>query len=205
MVAVLAVTLLAGCGAGHRSAPAATSATSASPTATPAPTTATPTTAMTAPATSAPNSMSPTSAAPTTARPSASATTPAVRVIDYEAGGRTAPVIDNAAAVSKLTGAPQDFKTFIAWQAGRTTSDCPDPVSYRVTRLAPSGWAAGVRFAEMCDGTPVLWATVDGGWRQVWSGQSVPSCRLLQKYRFPAAVADTKCATSSGGTVTYTG
>lgn len=103
--------------------------------------------------------------------------------------------VDEPSKASTLPRAPEDFRTFLAEQieAGAVTSGCDGGVQVTVDVLRPDGWARGSVFEEGCGGYGVLWARVDGAWKQVWSGQSLVECTVLERYRFPADVAGDQC------------
>ena len=128
---------------------------------------------------------------------------PASSLIDY--GDEIA--LERAADVSKLTGAPQDFKTFIAAELARqqATKDdvCTEEPEIHVAKIDIRGWAAGGSFIPQCGGNAALWAKAAAGWQEVWSGQTLPDCAILEKYRFPATVAGSECGTDDGRTRRY--
>jgi hypothetical protein len=184
LVAVALLLLTAGCGGGSDDP----DGTAGDPTTAPTPTatsTATPTTA------------------PTPA-PAPTKSTSASTLIDY---GDDEVIVATPAEVTKLTGAPADFKAFIAADLQRQqdseTGVCVRTPEIHVARIDTRGWAAGTNFIPKCGGDTALWAKVAGGWRQVWGQQTLPDCAVLEKYRFPASVAGTQCGTPDGKTRRY--
>lgn len=182
-VAVAILLLTAGCGGSDEPEDAGDD-----PTTSPAPT------ATTTPAT-----------APTlTATPTPTQATPASTLIDYGDDGIT---VARGADTAKLEGAPQDFKAFIAadLQRQQDTKDdvCAKKPEIHVERVDTRGWAAGGTFIPQCGGNANLWAKVAGGWREVWGGQTLPDCAVLEKFRFPATVGGTQCGTPDGKTRRY--
>lgn len=195
MLAALAGTmllLLAGCG-GSEEAPDVTRPSAEPPaaTATPAPTTP-------APSASTPEP-TPTATTPTAAKPMG-------KLVDYETTDEDGATIAVAADTSKLTGAPADFKTFIAGQLGKTSPDegCTEPPQIYVSRIDTGGWARGGHFIPQCGGYATLWAKSDGAWRDVWSGQSLVDCTTLERFGFPARVAGDSCLNGEDA-VAYSG
>jgi hypothetical protein len=125
-------------------------------------------------------------------------------LVDYGDDGIT---VANAADADKLTGAPEDFKSFIVadLQRQQDSNDegCAEKPEIHVAKVDTRGWAAGGSFIPQCGGNATLWAKVAGGWREVWGGQTLPDCAVLEKFRFPASVAGTECGTADGGTRSY--
>lgn len=184
--------LVAGCGSDE---PRATP-TSPSPVTTSAPTTAAPTDTTSTTTPEPTPSQTPTPEA-TTASPTTAPTKPTnSQVINYETddGG---VLITRAADTAKLTGAPADFKKFVAAELARSRAEadagCPEKPQLYVARLATGGWAAGGYFVPQCGGYAALWTKSAGAWKEVWSGQELVDCATLTKYAFPASVAGTSC------------
>jgi len=183
--AAIAILLLtAGCGGSDEPQGADDPTTSSAPTTEPT-TTATPT------------------PAPTTT-PTPTQPTKASTLIDY---GDDEITVARAGDVAKLTGAPEDFKAFIAadLQRQQATKDkvCTEKAEIHVGKVDTRGWAAGGIFIPQCGGNAALWAKVAGGWREVWGGQTLPDCAVLEKYDFPAGVAGGECGTADGKTRRY--
>lgn len=183
MAALAASTLLllGACGGGSDRSDASDPATTAAPTST----------APTAPATTAPSTTpapSPSTTAPTTAAP-------AGKLISYANGEDTGVTIATAADTGKLTGAPADFKAFIASELANATADegCTEKPQISVDTIDTGGWARGGHFVPQCGGYATLWAKTGGVWRDVWGGQSLTPCSTLTKYRIPARVAGDSC------------
>jgi hypothetical protein len=162
------------------------SATTPAPTAAPAPASST-------------ASASPT-AAPTTAAP-------AGKLIDYETDDESGATITTAADTSKLTGAPADFRAFIAAELKKNRNvdeGCTEPPQIYVSRVDTGGWARGGYFIPQCGGYASLWAKSGGTWKDVWGGQSLVECSTLEQYAFPARVAGASCLDGED-TVDYAG
>lgn len=173
--------LLAGCGSSAESPGVATPSATSSAVTTSAP-------APTQPAPSA-TTPTPTATTPTAARPIGT-------LIDYETTDEDGATIAVAADTSKLTGAPADFKTFIAGELTKTPSTdegCTEPPQIYVARVATGGWARGGYFIPQCGGYATLWAKSNGAWQDVWRGQSLVDCATLQRFAFPARVAGDTC------------
>lgn len=178
LMAVLTPLLLLGaCGSDE---PDATPTGSAPTTPTPIATTEAPT------ATPPPTSTPPPTVAPTTQAPDP--------VIDYGEDGVT---LTAASDVRKLTGAPDDFKAFMASELERAKAEnadaCTQKPQINVTKIDVNGWAAGGQFIPQCGGNATLWAKPGGTWAEVWSGQQLTDCATLRKYGFPAGVAGGTC------------
>nr|MCW2728376.1 hypothetical protein [Aeromicrobium sp.] len=165
------------------------------------------------PSTAAPSSASPTAtpvAATTTPAPTPSTTAPTAaaptgKLISYETedGG---VMITRASDTGKLTGAPSDFKAFIARELEDAAPEegCTEKPQISVDRLDTGGWARGGHFIPQCGGYATLWARSGGSWQAVWSGQSLVECSTLTKHRFPARVAGKQCL-EGDATVPYAG
>lgn len=187
MCAALAGTmlLLAGCGSSEES-PGAAAPGAESSTATSAP----------APAQPAPSSSTTPKPKPTPSATTPAAAKPIGTLIDYETTDEDGATIAVAADTSKLTGAPADFKTFIAGELTRkpsTDESCTEPPQIYVARIATGGWARGGYFIPQCGGYATLWAKSNGAWQGVWSGQSLVDCATLERFAFPARVAGDTC------------
>ena len=143
----------------------------------------------------------PTTATTSTATPSPAPTksTSASTLIDY---GDDEVTVATAGDIAKLTGAPEDFKAFIVADLQRQQDSesgvCVQAPEIHVARIDTRGWAAGTNFIPKCGGDAALWAKIAGGWRQVWGGQTLPDCAVLEKYQFPASIAGTQCGTTDG-------
>ena len=135
--------------------------------------------------------------APKDTSPSPSATTPATaKIIEYPDG----VALKTPEDVNKLEGAPEDFKQFISGAASQVmtadsaTDKCGPYIS--VSQVDPAGFASGSIFD--CGGAELIWAKVDGVWRQIFGGQSVPPCDLTEKYSVPEAIVGGKCEDGTG-------
>ncbi|WP_159085890.1 hypothetical protein [Aeromicrobium chenweiae] len=167
-----------------------TAATSATPTSAPA------TTPSSSPATTA----APTPAAspaPQPSGPPAETPRPGGRLLDYETDDVNGVNISSRADTARLTGAPQDFKTFVVAELAKAQSTpepgCAEKPQIYVSRVDTRGWAAGGRFVPQCGGYATLWAKPGGAWKRVWSGQQLTDCATLKKYEFPAGVVGGTC------------
>lgn len=172
--------LLSGCGSDATSDDAASPETSATATTTPPPA-----------ATTTP------SATPTTPEPSDDPTTaaPTGQLISYVDSEDVGVMIAEPSDTSKLTGAPADFKAFIAAELDRLEPDpgCTEKPQISVDRLDTGGWARGGTFVPGCGGSASLWARDGGTWKEAWSGQSLTECSVMKRYRFPARIAGNQC------------
>jgi hypothetical protein len=125
-------------------------------------------------------------------KPSSSPTT---KLIDYEKGNSNGGVeLKKAADVSKLEGAPDDFKRFIAGVTDQATQGVTDnecPIIVGVSKIDTSGYASGS--IRECGGAAFIWAKRDGVWQQIWGGQTTPGCNDMRKYSVPKAIAGEKC------------
>ena len=139
--------------------------------------------------------------------PTPSATSSAAtKLIEYDNQG---VVLQAPEDVTKLKGAPEDFKQFISGAVSqmitdRSAADTCDPNFISVFKVDPAGYAVGA--FECGDGGGVLmWAKVDGTWRQILDGQSVVPCDLMKKYSVPKAIViDGKCDDGGKG-IDYAG
>ena len=122
---------------------------------------------------------------------------PDSRVIRYGDDGAR---IRSADDVSKLEGAPEAFKTFIAGLLKQARADddgaCDVPPTYTVDAVDTSGFASGA-FIQ-CGGYVIIWATVGGSWREVWGGQENPGCEEMTRLGVPAAIAGDTCFDGEG-------
>lgn len=137
---------------------------------------------------------------------SPSATSPAAaKLIDY---GEEGVNLKTPEDVNKLEGAPEDFKQFISGAASQVMTDksatdkCGPYIS--VSKVDPAGYAVGGVFD--CGGAELMWAKVDGTWRQIFGGQYAPPCADLKKYKVPPAIAGDQCSDPDRDSpVDYTG
>jgi hypothetical protein len=115
---------------------------------------------------------------------------PADELIDYTARSEAGITIASPADVSKLTGAPEDFKAYMAGkieslvQAAGSDDACGRP-QVSVDAIDLGAFAVGSEFSEGCGGAAFIWARQDGVWQQVWGGQDIPGCKDLMKHRVP--------------------
>lgn len=115
------------------------------------------------------------------------AASPAGEVIEY---GEDGVAIEDAEDVSKLKGAPEDFKAFMTGLIEEVESDdsCEYPATYGVNVIDPVGYASG-GFSQ-CGGHYIVWARVAGQWREVLGGQDYPRCRDLANLGVPVRIAE---------------
>ena len=128
--------------------------------------------------------------------PSSSETTPAAELIDYEKDGAKGVSLRKPADVAKITGAPDDFKQFMAGfvdatVAGVIEQDPECPMAVTVDRFDTSGYASGV--VGDCGGAAAMWGKRDGIWQQIWVGQTIPECSDMTKYSVPQSIAGDRC------------
>ena len=124
-----------------------------------------------------------------------SSPTEADRLIQYNTKNDGGIVLRKAADVSKLEGAPEDFRQFMAgvidtnihW--GAPDRKCPTTIT--VEKYDTSGYAYG-SIGE-CAGAILMWGKPDGIWQQVWVGHDVPACAELRKYAIPTLIAGKQC------------
>lgn len=120
-------------------------------------------------------------------------------LIDYGDGGVK---VARAADASNLTGVPDDFKTFIVAELARKRANkdeaCTEEPEIYVDKVDTQGWAQGRDFIPECGGSVTLWAKASDGWKEVWGGQTLSECEVLDRYRFPAVIAGNQCATEDG-------
>lgn len=116
---------------------------------------------------------------------SASPSPAAGKVIRFPGDGVT---IEDEKDVSKLTGAPEDFKAFIADLIENVEADetCEHAPAYSVDAIDPAGYASG-GFGQ-CGGHYIIWASVAGQWREVLAGQDHPRCDDLTRLAIPREI-----------------
>jgi hypothetical protein len=108
------------------------------------------------------------------------------KVIHY---GKKGVTIEDKNDVSKLRGAPEDFKAFIAGLIEDVTieEECEyGPPSYSVFSIDPQGYAAGDFWH--CGGHYIIWASVAGHWKEVLAGQDHPMCDDLTRLSVPKEI-----------------
>ena len=126
----------------------------------------------------------------------ASSTTAAGQLIDFDKNNDGGVVLRKAADVSKLEGTPDGFKQFMAGvidtmvNSAQLGDDCRPTVS--VAKFDSSGYALGSFWN--CEGAVLMWAEQDGAWQQAWGGQSIPECADMKKYSIPVSIAGSKCS-----------
>jgi hypothetical protein len=98
------------------------------------------------------------------------------------------------ADVSKLDGAPEAFRIYVADRvaelAAAATCD-PSRVGVTVEFLRTDGYAVGG--VDDCGGYAALWAVVDGAWTEVAATQDSWSCEVLARYDFPSDLVGDTC------------
>lgn len=129
-----------------------------------------------------------TSPAPTQPPPSAGGSA----FVDYASGDSAGVTITTAADAAMLKGAPSDFVAFVVAELDRKPdardAGCTEKTQIIVSRVDAGGWAAGARSIPMCGGSGALWARVDGQWKTVYSGESLPPCATVAEYKVPERV-----------------
>lgn len=171
--------------------PSPTPSDSAAPTPTASPTRATarpqsttPTPAPSPSATPQPSSATPTPA--TTGTPSAASPTPSASV----ASGRWRDVESEAstpAAVKRLAGVPESFKTYVAAQMSGPDADGCTTTYVGVMSVHPSGFVLGSEASD-CGGGQVVWKQVGGSWERAVTLQAVPECSQLSGPGIPEGI-----------------
>lgn len=133
-----------------------------------------------------------------------STTEPTAQLIEYDQDEPTGRNLTKAADVSKLEGAPDDFKQFIAGilDASRAESANECKVAVGVAKIDTSGFAAGS--IRSCGGAVYIWAKRDGIWQEIWSGQELPDCADIEKYSVPKPIAGDSCYDGKKNKVDYT-
>jgi hypothetical protein len=107
--------------------------------------------------------------------------------LDYGADGVT---VEQPADVSQLTGAPDEFKTFVAGlarQAQKAGQACPDAFHGITVQKLRGDFALGA--VNDCGGYAALWARVDGEWREILGTQEQWSCADLAAHDVPEGFA----------------
>lgn len=129
------------------------------------------------------------------AKDSPATSSSAAKLIEY---GDDGVKLQAAEDTVKLKGAPEDFKQFIAGAVsvvandGSATGEC-EPPFVSVSKVDPAGYALGYVFDCDDGGAVHMWAKVDGRWRRIFDGQSIPPCDDMKKYSVPKSIAGTKC------------
>ena len=129
------------------------------------------------------------------AKASGSPEPPPATIIDYTKVDDRGAVLRKAEDVSRLRGAPDDFKHFMAGVVDTKVNsfepdpDCPFFVTVR--KLDAAGFAEGGYIS--CGGNAELWAKKDGVWREIYAGQEAPDCPTLKEYSVPPAIAGDQC------------
>lgn len=119
----------------------------------------------------------------------------AAKLIEY---GDDGVHLQAAEDVDQLKGAPEDFKQFVAGAVSEVAKDggakgkC-EPPFVSVSKVDPAGYALGYVFDCDDGGAVHMWAKVEGLWRRIFDGQSIPPCDDMKKYSVPTSIAGTKC------------
>jgi hypothetical protein len=140
------------------------------------------------------------------AAPSSSPSPAAAELIRYDQQDPSGVTIAKAAHVSKLEGAPDDLKQFIAGivDTSRTLPDEDCQFTVGVAKIDTSGFAFGSKHS--CGGAAYIWAKRDGVWQEIWGGQELPDCDTMKKYSVPTSIVGDKCYDDQKqGHVDYTG
>jgi len=153
-----------------------------------------------------PATPAPTGPAPSTSKPTPTTAAPGGKLISYANGEDDGILLASATDIVKLTGAPADFKTFIAGELAAATPEegCTEMPQISVDLIDTGGWARGGHFTPQCGGYATLWAKSGGTWKDVWGGQSLVECSTLTKYKIPARVGGNECL-KDGDSVPYSG
>ena len=96
--------------------------------------------------------------------------------------------------MSKLDGAPDEFRAFVARTVTRLKSDATCASTYVgviVEFLRTDGYAVGG--VDDCGSYAALWAVVDGEWTEVEGTQDSWSCQVLTRYEFPSELVGETC------------
>jgi hypothetical protein len=127
------------------------------------------------------------------AAPSSSPSSAAAELIRYDQEEPSGVSIAKAAEVSKLEGAPNDFKQFIAGLIDglKTPPDEDCQLTVGVAKIDTSGFAFGSQHS--CGGAVYIWAKQDGVWQEIWGGQELPDCDAMEKYSVPTSIVGDKC------------
>jgi hypothetical protein len=101
--------------------------------------------------------------------------------------------IAKAAEVSKLKGAPDDFKQFIAGLIDGLKTPPGDDCQFTVgvEKIDTSGFAFGSQHS--CGGAVYIWSKQNGVWQEIWGGQELPDCETMEKYSVPTSIVGDKC------------
>lgn len=133
-------------------------------------------------------------AAPSGEAASSSSPSPAAaELIEYDQKGPPGVTIAKPGDVSKLEGAPDDFKQFIAGLIDglKTPPDEDCQFTVGVERIDTSGYAFGSQHS--CGGAVYMWSKQDGVWQEIWSGQELADCDTMEKYSVPTSIVGDKC------------
>jgi hypothetical protein len=135
-------------------------------------------------------------AAPATAAPAdtTSTTSAAPQLIDYATSTRHDVTVHVPSQVTRLRGAPADFKAFVARTARhlQAVDSCDAAaIGVSVVKIRTDGYAIGS--IGDCGGYQALWAEVDGRWKEIFGTQDSLDCRVLVRYAVPSDIAGDTC------------
>lgn len=121
-------------------------------------------------------------------------------ILDYTSRNQGVGVeLTSPVDVSKLTGAPADFRTFIAGVVAQANQDagnatCASGAS--VAQIRVDDFAVGG--VNSCGGYAALWAKVDGRWQEVDGTQDTWDCDTLERFSPPASMVGHQCFSYHG-------
>lgn len=135
------------------------------------------------------------------ATPPTTTSSSAPQLLTYGSGGvdDLGVGITKPSQVDQLTGAPDDFKSFVAGLVTELSKDasCPDAFhGITVEKVRTDGFAVGG--VNSCGGYLALWATVNGTWKEIEGAQEMWDCAVLKKYAVPSDIAGQQCYDYSG-------
>lgn len=101
---------------------------------------------------------------------------------------------------NKLSGAPRDFRTFLADQARKAIQaddgSCAEPPVYTIKTISDTGFAGG-DFSQ-CGIKHLVWAKAEGEWSQVLSYDADPLCADLKAHKIPPGITGKTCRDDGG-------
>lgn len=128
---------------------------------------------------------------------------PGAQVMDYTriTGLPDGVVIRTPDSVDALSGAPQDFRDYLAHRISQVdpVSECPTLIGVQLVRT--DGFAVGV--LRGCGDVQVAWVKVNGVWRTVASAAEGLDCSVLARQKVPPAMADLDCPPARSALVTF--
>ncbi len=132
------------------------------------------------------------------ATPPVTSPTPSPQLLTYGSGD-IGVEITQPSEVEQLTGAPADFKAFVAGLVTDLSNDpsCSDAFhGVTVQKVRTDGFAVGG--VGSCGGYAALWASVDGTWKEIEGAQELWDCAVLNQYAVPSDIAGDQCYDYSG-------